>query len=278
MYASHWELLRSPFPAFADPGNFYDGAMHHEALSRLLFLVEDRGRCGMLIGPAGTGKTHLLQMAARQVRRTQRLMISLDLRGHDQNQLLWKLAAALQLGPRDCESSQRLRRMLEDYLRGMRHSGVPRVFFFDNLDRATADCAYVIEWLLRLDDGPSCRTTVLVAGRKFDGTAAAQLLELSNLRIEIAALGRDETSEYVRDLFSSAGGDADVFSQEALDLLFEKTGGAPREINRLCDLSLLAAMSANRRHVDAQDVNVAAREIPAAFERNATIPLLYESA
>ncbi|MEX2288315.1 MAG: AAA family ATPase [Planctomycetaceae bacterium] len=278
MYASYWGLSRSPFPASADSGGFYDGAMHHEALSRLMFLVEDHGRCGVLTGPSGTGKTQLLRLAARQVRRTQRFMTAVDLRGLSQNQLLWSLAAALQLGPRDGELAQRLWRMLEDYLRGSRHSGLPRVFVFDHLDRAAADCAHVIEWLLHLDDGPSCRTTVLIAGRAFDGPATSHLQAISALRIEIAALGQEETAEYVRALFSSAGGDADVFTDEALDLVFAKTRGVPRDINRLCDLSLLAAMGANCPNVDSEAVNVAGRELPAAVERDDTLSLLFESA
>ena len=69
MYPSHWGLQASPFRGCLDARSFYQSPTHDEALARLFFLVEQRRRLGLLMGPAGSGKSLLLEVLAQQLRR-----------------------------------------------------------------------------------------------------------------------------------------------------------------------------------------------------------------
>ncbi|HKD38008.1 MAG TPA: hypothetical protein VKB78_14445, partial [Pirellulales bacterium] len=68
-YRMHWGLTETPFRGGIDPKFFYESPTHEEALARLRFLVEERQRLGMLMGESGTGKSMLLEVVARQLRR-----------------------------------------------------------------------------------------------------------------------------------------------------------------------------------------------------------------
>ena len=70
MYQSHWGLRQSPFRSCLDPQSFYQSPTHDEALARLHFLVDEHRRLGLLMGPAGSGKSLLSWRSfARQLRR-----------------------------------------------------------------------------------------------------------------------------------------------------------------------------------------------------------------
>ena len=69
MYQSHWGLRESPFRNCLDPQSFYQSPTHEEALARLHFLVEQHRRLGLLLGPAGSGKSLLLEVFAAATRR-----------------------------------------------------------------------------------------------------------------------------------------------------------------------------------------------------------------
>ena len=56
--------------------------------------------------------------------------------------------------------------------------------------------------------------------------------------------------EYVQHRLRVAGRTRRVFNADALDLIHEQSGGVPRLVNRLCDLSLVYAFTAGRKQVD----------------------------
>jgi general secretion pathway protein A len=63
------------------------------------------------------------------------------------------------------------------------------------------------------------------------------------LGIEVKPLERQQTESYVQKRLESSGRRQAVFRADAIDQLQQLTGGVPREINRLCDLALLAGMN-----------------------------------
>ncbi len=73
---------------------------------------------------------------------------------------------------------------------------------------------------------------------------------------------------YVQSLLAKAGNASQLFDPAALDRVSELSRGNPRELNRLCELSLMAAMAAADTQVDEATVESVAREFTA--ERRST--------
>jgi general secretion pathway protein A len=69
-------------------------------------------------------------------------------------------------------------------------------------------------------------------------------------RLEIAALTPDDTIEYLRMRVTRAGVDREIFSSDASVVLHEATGGAMRDLDRLCAAALRETTRKKRKLVE----------------------------
>ena len=262
MYESYWGISESPFRNTIQARWYHDSQVHEEALARLFFLVEQSRRCGILIGSPGTGKSFLLNLLVRQISRTQRQVATVDLLGLDCEEMLVQLIAGLRMGEPRGDSLLALWRQMEDFLKGTSACRVQTVLVLDHLERASADTVRGVERLLHVGGGTSEFTSVVIATRSLDLPTGKTLLhELADLRIQLSTLDRQETGNYVEQLMYRAGRRDGVFDERAIDALYEQSLGIPRDINRLCDLSLLAAMGAEQTAVDDRIIVAASLEL-----------------
>jgi type II secretory pathway predicted ATPase ExeA len=262
MYANYWGLAEIPFKNTLDTRWFYESSGHEEALARLMYLIEHHRRCGVLSGPAGTGKSLVLELVRREAVRTGGEVALVDLLGLTEREMLWAILAGLGLAPADEDSSYRLWRTLDDHVLASRHAQSPLILVLDHLDRAFADCIVAVERLHRLSaGGHTGLTLVLAVSSERAAGLGPTLRAISDLRIEVPALDREQTQQYIETLLSRAGADRPLFDSAALDRLFDDTHGIPREVNRLCDLSLLAGMADEAEQIDDAIVSAAAEEL-----------------
>lgn len=258
MYEEYWNLTGSPFRNEPDGRWFCETPVHEEALARLFYLVEQQRRCGLLYGPSGTGKSLLLRMLFSQLQRSQVQAACINAAGLDRHELLIELSDALHL-PADVSSPPFLMwRCLTDHLSGTSLAHVQTVLLFDQFERADADCSRAIEHLLHLDVTAGALTVIVAARHN-----VAALTELADLRVDLGPLDAPQTQAYIGEILRAAGCERGLFESEALEAIFERSHGVPRAINRLCDLSLLAAMSDGRTDVDTATVERAAQELQA---------------
>lgn len=250
MYERYWELQESPFLNQLDERWYFENPYHDEALARLFYLVEQIRRCGVLVGPPGSGKSLLLKILTRQALRTQRRVVYLDLFGTDGAEVLWQLVAGLQLAPGPKDSTLTHWRKLREHLESLHLARVQSVLVFDHLERARGSAWEVLERLLHLVQGPmvwqnghGSWLTLLAATHEPDSDRAKQFLRhCAELKIELPALDEQLTPEYIRELLRLAGGRPSLFEPEALEFIHSVSRGIPREINRIAHLSLLAGM------------------------------------
>jgi general secretion pathway protein A len=262
MYANYWGLSEIPFKNTLDVRWFYESPGHEEALARLLFLIEQHRRCGVLWGPSGTGKSLILELLRREAARNGGEVALVDVLGHGSREMLWEVLAGLGLAPGVDDSQFRLWRLLHDHVLANRHSLAALVLVLDHIDRAQTDCLAAIERLQHLSaGGQTGLTLILGVTSERAGGHAQTLCDISDLRIDLAPLNRQEMQQYVESLLGRAGAARPLFDAPALDRLFDESRGVPREVNRLCDLALLAGMADQAAHVDESIVGAAAEEL-----------------
>lgn len=261
MYANHFGLTESPFHNTSDARWYYESPGHEEALARLLFLVEEGRRCGLLTGRSGTGKSLLLQILDVQSRRSQREIAYLDLSGCSARDLLWETAAMFGLAPAHDIAQSRVARLLHDFWEASDATRARLILLLDHVDQAEPDCLAAIERLLHASGGATRATIVLAARTESLGRLRAPLSRLADLRIDLPALDKGQTRHYVESLLSAAGATQEIFEPAALERLFAASRGIPREINRLSELSLIAAMSADETTVSDAVVSSVSEEL-----------------
>jgi general secretion pathway protein A len=265
MYQAHWGLRESPFRGCLDPKSFYQSPTHDEALARLCFLVEQHRRLGLLIGPAGSGKSLLLEVFADQLRRQGRPVAKLSLLDVEPTEMLCLLAGQWGLNPQPSQSTAALWRALTDRLTEYRYQQLKAVILLDDADQADRAALQHVARLARFDLSPEMRLCIVLAGRN-EGMArlGEPLLGLAELRIDLEPWQRAETEDFVNTLLCQAGRQSPVFTPPAVDRLHEAAHGIPRRVSQLADLALLAGAGANLQQIDAGVVESVYQELGAA--------------
>jgi len=257
MYEAHWELKNQLFPSGLDPDRFYESPVHEEALARLFFLVEQRRRLGLLLGPGGCGKSLLFHVLARDLRRKGHQVAMIDLLSLDAHEFVWTLADRLGANPKFDAPLFRLWRGVLDRLASNRLQQISTIVLLDDADEAETEVLGNVIRLAQSEWMPTSRLTIVLG---VDSARVSlldpRLIELSELRMELASWDENETTEFLKHAFAQAGRQAPVFSEKALTKLQQLAGGVPRRVIQLADLSLLAGAGENLSEID--DVTIQA--------------------
>lgn len=268
MHERYWGRNDSALQGSVGVSGLIETAAHEEALARLAYLVEHRRRFGLMLGPAGTGKSLVVRAAADEAKRLGREVAVLDLFGIDSHDMLWKLAVALRLGPTERWSHAALWRAVTDHWHALHSARLASVLLIDHLERAEVDCLAMIERFLHLDAANDGCLTVLAAAREdADGVLLSELTEHSDLRIELPCLDRQETATFVREWLFQIGRPRETLHRDAIEMLFDLSGGSPREIVRLCQLAELAAERDSLDRIDSVTLLDVASELPRSRRR-----------
>jgi type II secretory pathway predicted ATPase ExeA len=270
MYLDYWGLREKPFAGGRTPPAYIPSSTHEEALARLHFVVESQRRLGMLFGSPGSGKSFMLHVLARQLRRASTQAVAFSLQGLSPHEMLWALASRCGLHPDAATSCFELWRRVDDQLLANCRQEIATVVLLDDADSARRE---TLEQVVRLVRGePSCpnRLTVVLAGRlQRMASLGPQLLELAELRIDLAAWEFPDTENYVRSGLQRAGRKDPAFSTEALLRLHELSAGAVGRVALLADLALLAAAGGRLPVIDAHTVEAVYEELGVS---NACVP------
>lgn len=72
------------------------------------------------------------------------------------------------------------------------------------------------------------------------------------IKARLEAMSFDETLGYIRHRMRVAGHQQPepIFTEEAVRVIFESTGGVPRRVNRLCDICLLGGMGVRAQVIE----------------------------
>jgi len=125
------------------------------------------------------------------------------------------------------------------------------ILFIDECHEASMDS---LEWLRTLTDHVDSLLVVMAGLPVFDNILKNNLetfMRRVNIRIELTNLTKSETREMIKKRIEYMGGD-DIkpFTQDSLNYIYEKTGGFPREIIRVCNDLAQAAVDRNISIID----------------------------
>jgi general secretion pathway protein A len=259
MYENYWGLQRSIFGSLAGREALVQSPVHAEALARVEFLRDNRLSLGLLVGPAGSGKTTVLAEAAQQARRGGALAALVNC-GGDDFFVLARIATGL-YAETGADGFQ-LWRHIVTRLEELRLEGMSAVLLVDDIDRASTSVVSHIEQLLSVPDSPL--TIVISARPEAVKRISSRLLDRAALRIDLSPWTEGETCAYLDTTVTKAGRVQPVFDHAAVRRLFELSGGAPRRVNQLAQLALVAGAAQKLVQVDVATIDAVEEELSLA--------------
>jgi type II secretory pathway predicted ATPase ExeA len=285
MYEKFFGLGRRPFAAAPD-ADCYFPATAIEAARQTLFRCIDRGEGpALLIGPAGAGKSLLLQVLAEQFIARFELALLASGRLTTLRELLQAILYELRLEYRELQEGE-LRLALIDHLSGngrlqdtaTRERGAEGLLLLiDEAHTLPLKLLEEIRLITNLIRGGQPKVRLVLAGspaleERFTSPKLDAFNQRVSARCYLAPFDRQETFEYIKAQIEWAAGQPDrLFTSEALDAVYQATGGVPRLINQICDHALYLACGAGVASLDKPSIESAwadLQQLPAPANRD----------
>jgi general secretion pathway protein A len=262
MYHKHWRLFDTPFGPEIAPERFLATPSHEEALARLQFLAVHRRGVGVVLGGPGSGKSMLLTVFAEAMRRAGQSAALVNLTGIEADELLQRILWELGANPSLRERRLRLWQFLEDRIAESRYQEMEVVLLLDDADAADAEMRTVLTRLAKLDVGADrCLSIVLAGEYQSIGNVGEDLLDLADLRIDLATWDLEDTQRFVEQSVARAGADPDIFSGSAILRIPQRAGGLARRIGQLAQSALLAGAGQGVDRIEPELVDSACEEL-----------------
>lgn len=257
MYEDFYGLKERPFTLLPDPDFLYLSPQHKLARAYLEYGINQRVGFVVLTGEVGTGKTTLIKSLLRSKEKNQRLGVlyqtslgaadllelllrEFEVRGHYHSRTA-RLAAFNQF-------------LLTAYGRG-EHV----VLLVDEAQNLGIEALEELRLLSNLQTEKEPLFQIILVGQpslrdRLRHPNLRQLAQRVAVHYHLAPLNLQETKEYINFRLARAGGSG-IFTESALDRLFEYTQGVPRRLNAWCDLALVAGFAEGRREIDGEFIN-----------------------
>ncbi len=241
MYHTYWGLKETPFTTCPQADRFFVASPCEEAIARFHYLLLQKHRLGLLLGPPGSGKTLLLDVFGRQAREANHEVAVVSLLGLSAEDLLHDLAFQWGLAGRQQESPRVLWCRAIDRIAEVAYEDRNAVVLFDDADQARPEALDVVLRFVQFRPSPPAPLTLVLAAQSDRAAMVGErLLESAQLRIDLEPWERDEIEAYVQTTLAQAGCDRTIFDPGAMERLYELSGGIPRHVNHLAELALLA--------------------------------------
>ena len=262
-----------PRPAFEntrDTRFYFPSAAHREALSRLLFLAQDRNMgIGLLTGEIGAGKTLLRTLLYAQLSSAQHLRVNLENSLLDFDGLLLEMLSQMRgsrvhssdLPDRYSRLAAFKRTLSEQVATQDRHL----IVLIDEAQQLGLDTLEALKALTNIASERQNFLTLILIGQPELRERLARLPQVEqrvSLRFHLGALTEAETGDYVRHRLAAAGfvGEPPL-GAGAVALLHRSSRGIPREINRLCKLALEHIITHGVGRLDAAALGVVVEDL-----------------
>ncbi len=243
-YLDFYGLREHPFSNVVDNRFYYNSTQHSEALTKLKYAIDRRLGLAVVIGDIGTGKTTLAR----------RLLDELDEEHYEATLLVvihssvssdWLLKKfAMQLGVNNVKESkvdilgQIYRRLHELY-----EMGKKAVILIDEVQMLNSrELMEEFRGLLNMEtpDGKLANFIFFGLPELEDVlTLDEPLKQRVAIRVKLEPFSEENAIEYIHHRMHVAGSSSEVFTNEALKMIYRYSRGIPRLINTICDNALL---------------------------------------
>jgi type II secretory pathway predicted ATPase ExeA len=258
MYKDYFGFREKPFSKTPDPRFLYLSHGHEEALARLEFVVEER-EIAVLSGEIGCGKTTLSRALMDRLGDKYRFCYIVNPRLSPVEFL--RTTARLLEVERPAPDKDGLLEQIYTSVYASCQRGICPVVVIDEAQVIDSDEVFdEIRLLTNFQLDNQNLLSVLIMGQPELRTMLVSsrfepLRQRIALNYHLKPLTLDETMEYLDFRLEVAGGAAGLFSPDAVQRIFELTGGVPRKINSMATNALLVGYGSDAALIDSTIIN-----------------------
>src|SRR5881396_2125489 len=241
MYKSFFKLKDNPFNVNPDPRYLFLTKEIEEALSGLMYGVQNRKGFITLTGEVGTGKTTLVNQLLEWLHQRRVRTAFLFNSRMNTNQMFDFILAEFGI---PCESKSKSQQLLHlnQWLLDRYRASETTVLIVDEAQNLTYPVLEEIRMLTNLETSTEKLLQIVLSGQpeledKLKLPQLRQLRQRITLRCRTMPMTNEQTHDYIQERLRIAGAapQSTIFSAKAMDTIHLYSMGIPRVINLLCE-------------------------------------------
>jgi len=265
VYMAYFQFKCPPFAITPDPEFLFLSETHRNAIEKIQYGIQSRQGFMLLTGEVGTGKStlcrvmlDLLQADAQTV-----YIINPSLSGRE---LIATILDDLGVARSGEASKKALIDQLNAYLLANARTR-PVVIIIDDAQTMSPETLEDMRLLSNLETDKEKLLQVVLVGQpelldQIEHPAMRQLRQRIAVSCRLDFLKIDEVGRYIERRLFIAGNHVQArFTPRLVKQIHRKSQGVPRLINKICDLALTAAYTADTSVVDVSHLTIAKEEI-----------------
>ncbi|HXB19919.1 MAG TPA: AAA family ATPase [Candidatus Solibacter sp.] len=265
MYKNYFGLKDNPFNVNPDPRYLFLTKEIEEALSGLMYGVQNRKGFITLTGEVGTGKTTLINRLVDWLHQRRVRTAFLFNSRMNTNQLFDFILAEFGIS---CESQTKSQQLMKfnQWLLDRYRAGETTVLIVDEAQNLTYPVLEEIRLLTNLETSTEKLLQIVLSGQqeleeKLKLPQLRQLRQRIMLRCKTSPLTKEQTHDYIAERLRIAGASGEpIFAAKTVETIHLYSMGIPRVINLLCEHSLINAYVEQQRPISPKIVEDVAHE------------------
>lgn len=265
MYCQFYGLKEKPFNVTADPDFFFSSQRHQEALSHLIYGVNQRKGLIVITGEVGTGKTTLCRFFLTQLKSRVETAFILNPNFSD-IELLEAIVSDFGLKTKHRTKFSFIWELNRFLLRRSAF-GNNIVLIIDEAQNLEPLQLEQVRLLTNLETAKDKLIQIILVGQpelnqKLELASLRQLRQRISVKYHVHPLEKHEIQNYITHRLRVAGSQGRVhFSDDAIKVVSEVSKGIPRIINTLCDRALLAGFTSETNIIDGKIISQSLEEL-----------------
>lgn len=253
IYTGFFGLTERPFSLVPDPDFLFWSPAHKRAYAMLEYGIVTCAPITLITGEVGAGKTTLMHQLLRSV--GPEVQVGLIANAHgDRGELLRWVLLALGQEAQANETYVDLFGRFQTYLIDQYAQGRRVVLIFDEAQNLSRESLEELRMFTNINSNKDELLQLVLVGqpelrdmvRRPDLRQFAQRVSSA---FHLEAMDLRTVRSYISHRLKVAGATSEIFHLSARDLIFEASGGVPRLVNQLSDLSMVYAFTKENKTV-----------------------------
>ncbi|MEW8563406.1 MAG: AAA family ATPase [Candidatus Thiodiazotropha sp.] len=272
MYETFYGLTEKPFSLLPDPGFLVLGEKHSAAYTALEYGLLSQAGFTVVTGEVGSGKTTLIRHLLNQIHDD--ITVGLVSSSHQEmGELLQWLLFAFSLDYRETQKVG-LYDLFTKFLIDQYANNKRTVLIIDEAQNLQPEVLEELRLLSNINADKHQVLQIILVGQPqlrslLKHRDLLQFQQRISVDYHLQGLNEEETRFYIYQRLRIAGRSQPLFTRNAINLIYQASGGIPRVINTICDTSLVYGFADQRSQLNSALVAKVLRDKHAAVAHHA---------
>ncbi len=264
MYEEFYNLIEKPFQIVPNPDYLYLSPGHKNALTFLEYGLAESTGFVLLTGEIGAGKTTLIRYLLNQIESDMEVAVVFNTNVNSE-QLLNLILQEFELEAHEDNKAKSLE-ILNAFLIGQYAERRRVLLIIDEAQNLNNDALEEVRMLSNVQSDDQVLMQIMLVGQpelraRLKTPALVQFSQRVAVNYHLQALSRDETKEFILFRLKKAGSTSQIFTSNAIEMIYQASTGIPRTINLICDSALVYGFADELLTVDTPVIETVINEL-----------------